>query len=236
MFKKFDYNGGRTFVVGDIHGQFTLMLDKLEQIGFDPFTDHLFSVGDLVDRGPHSQMACHYLSQPWFHAVRGNHEQMCLDAGGTFWHSQNGGDWWHELTPQEQDRFCAAFEDMPLFIQFESPSGRQIGIVHAAFPHYARKDNLFLTDWNKRDEVALKEDYYGNRDVLWDRDQIGRAKKIVPKAHKVKDKALREFNIKNIDHVYFGHTPIKQPVTIGNCSWIDTGAFATGNLTIEEVL
>ena len=45
---------GRDFAVGDIHGCFTELQRGLEAIGFDPSTDRLFSVGDLVDRGPES--------------------------------------------------------------------------------------------------------------------------------------------------------------------------------------
>ena len=45
---------GRDFAVGDIHGCFTELQRGLDAIGFDPSTDRLFSVGDLVDRGPES--------------------------------------------------------------------------------------------------------------------------------------------------------------------------------------
>lgn len=237
MFQKFDYNGGRTFVVGDIHGEFGLLLDKLDEVGFDKTTDHLFSVGDLVDRGPCSESALYYLAQPWFHAIRGNHEQMVIDAGGTYWHLVNGGQWFNDLADDdERCQFIRAFSELPYLLQFTSPSGREIGLAHAAFPHHRQQDNAFITDWNYRDEVLLKVDYNGNSDVLWDRYQIGRALKHLPRLHKVGPNATREFNIANIDHVYFGHTPIKEPQTVGNCTWLDTGAFATKNLTVLEVL
>ena len=45
---------GRDFAVGDIHGCFTELQRGLDAIGFNPNTDRLFSVGDLVDRGPES--------------------------------------------------------------------------------------------------------------------------------------------------------------------------------------
>ena len=44
--------GGRDFAVGDIHGCFSHLSRSLEAIGFDAAVDRLFSVGDLVDRGP----------------------------------------------------------------------------------------------------------------------------------------------------------------------------------------
>ena len=43
---------GRDFVVGDVHGEFGVLENALEQIQFDFQVDRLFCVGDLIDRGP----------------------------------------------------------------------------------------------------------------------------------------------------------------------------------------
>ena len=71
---------GRDFVVGDLHGCFDYLRVMLEHIQFDRVTDRLFCVGDLVDRGPQSEEAIDWIAKPWFHAVRGNHEQMAIDV------------------------------------------------------------------------------------------------------------------------------------------------------------
>ncbi|MCA4078770.1 metallophosphoesterase, partial [Pseudomonas kurunegalensis] len=56
--KRFAANrAGRDFAVGDIHGHFTRLQAALDSAGFDPAIDRLFSVGDLVDRGPDSLAA-----------------------------------------------------------------------------------------------------------------------------------------------------------------------------------
>ncbi|MFM0247799.1 metallophosphoesterase [Paraburkholderia sediminicola] len=70
---------GRDFVVGDVHGCFTLLEAELKARNFDPVRDRLFSVGDLIDRGNESPdvleaVHCHQIK-----AVRGNHEQGILD-------------------------------------------------------------------------------------------------------------------------------------------------------------
>lgn len=220
MFKKFDYYGGRTFVVGDIHGEFDLLIDELEKVDFNTDEDTLFSVGDLVDRGPKSIEALYYLRQPWFKAVRGNHEQMTIDAGGRFCHVQNGGGWYNELDENTQNKVKAAFRALPYIIEFDSPSGRSIGVVHAGF--YPRK-------WENLEKIIeeAKPRFDGENHLLWDRSQIYGAKD-----SRVADE---EFIVEGIDHIYFGHTPLKQPLTRGNMTWLDTGAFATGNLTIVEV-
>jgi len=60
---------GRDLAVGDIHGHFDRLQQSLDAVGFNKEKDRLFSVGDLVDRGPFSRAALHWLEQPWFYAV-----------------------------------------------------------------------------------------------------------------------------------------------------------------------
>src|SRR5690606_31496336 len=90
---------GRDFAVGDIHGHFARLSAALDAAGFDPAKgDRLFSVGDLVDRGPECEKAIDWLAEPWFHAVRGNHEDIAIRyAKGNpvdqAIYSRNGGDW-----------------------------------------------------------------------------------------------------------------------------------------------
>ena len=55
LFKKLTSNSDKVWVVGDIHGQYDLLMEQLAQQHFDPSKGHLLvSVGDLVDRGPDS--------------------------------------------------------------------------------------------------------------------------------------------------------------------------------------
>jgi serine/threonine protein phosphatase 1 len=71
------------WVVGDIHGCFSILMAKLRQYRFDPWQDLLVSVGDVIDRGPDSLRCLKLLRKRWIVAVRGNHEQMALDALAT---------------------------------------------------------------------------------------------------------------------------------------------------------
>ncbi len=43
---------GKLYAVGDLHGCYTLLMNRLKEIGFDFDNDLLISVGDLVDREP----------------------------------------------------------------------------------------------------------------------------------------------------------------------------------------
>ncbi len=102
---------GRDFVVGDLHGCFSLLREQLEAVNFDATCDRLFSVGDLIDRGPESFACLELLREPWFHAVLGNHEAMLLtycQARGSDYHRprdflNNGGDWLFALNPEQRE-------------------------------------------------------------------------------------------------------------------------------------
>ena len=67
-------------MLGDLHGHYPALLHLLNTVQFDPTVDRLFSVGELIDRGPDSLACLQLLQQPWFYAVLGNHEAICLEA------------------------------------------------------------------------------------------------------------------------------------------------------------
>ncbi len=71
---------GRDFIVGDLHGCVGYLDTLMRHVGFDASMDRLFSVGDLVDRGPDSPGALELLDQPWFYPVMGNHDAMLLSV------------------------------------------------------------------------------------------------------------------------------------------------------------
>ncbi|MFM0670248.1 metallophosphoesterase [Paraburkholderia sediminicola] len=76
---------GRDFVVGDVHGCFTLLDTELKARNFDRLRDRLFSVGHLIDRGSESPDVLGAVRRHQIKAVRGNHEQGILD-----WSLRNG--------------------------------------------------------------------------------------------------------------------------------------------------
>ncbi|MCE4421212.1 metallophosphoesterase, partial [Escherichia coli] len=89
------------WVVGDLHGCYTNLMNKLDTIGFDNEKDLLISVGDLVDRGAENVECLELITFPWFRAVRGNHEQMMIDGlserGNVNHWLFNGGGWFFNL-------------------------------------------------------------------------------------------------------------------------------------------
>jgi len=206
-FLKLDLSHARNvYVVGDIHGCFDKLIQKMDQIGFDYDHDFMLSVGDLVDRGPLSHFAVEFAEKPWFKYVLGNHEQIMAKAGGTSWHIQNGGSWFLNLDEGERQQHIDALWNAPLIMEVTTPSGARIGLVHAAFP---------FDEWT--DETVNRAVTQSSEFCMWDRDDV---------------RNPRPQGIKGIDHVFHGHNILKQPKTIGNITWLDTGAFRGGPLTI----
>ena len=56
----------------------SLAHSQLAKVFFDDRYDRVFATGDLVDRGPNSIEALEYLEKPWFHSVRGNHDDSAV--------------------------------------------------------------------------------------------------------------------------------------------------------------
>lgn len=206
---------GKDYVVGDIHGCFSLLQQKLSEICFDENVDRLFSVGDLVDRGPESEAALSWLEKPWFHAVRGNHEQMAIDfcsnKSDGLMYAINGGQWFMKLTEKEHREFHYAFSGMPVAIEVETENGL-VGIVHADCPTKSWQDlHTALTDHNSESYINM---------CIWSRDRIqGYTKGFVEGVYKV----------------YVGHTPVDEVVTLENVVYIDTGAVFGKTLTVVRI-
>lgn len=129
---------GHDFAVGDIHGHFPALERLLARIGFDDARDRLFAVGDLIDRGPASARFMEFLARPWFHAVRGNHEQMMIESAFdpdmlATW-EDNGGGWARRfLSPTAIDQQRAVADQLPFAIEVVTRHGL-VGLVHAHLP------------------------------------------------------------------------------------------------------
>lgn len=199
---------GRDFAVGDLHGHKSLLVSRLSEVAFDPERDRLFSVGDLVDRGPESLACLELAFEPWCHCVRGNHEAMMFDALLNKRHFDlwmlNGGEWIYELSIDRVATLCYRLaQDLPYGIEVETSSGT-VGLVHAEVP---------------RDDWAAIET--GDPQVLlWARERVERR---------------RTDPVRGIDRVVCGHTPVREPLRLGNVLNIDTGAYFTGCLTLIEL-
>jgi serine/threonine protein phosphatase 1 len=214
LIKEFEVNTlGKDYAVGDIHGAFDRLYEALEQIGFNYEIDRLFSVGDLVDRGEASGQYWRLLNKPWFHAVRGNHEDMAIKHFKGTWPSdnyiQNGGGWNFNSTVAEQTTVADDFSELPFMIEVKTNNGT-VGLVHA---------NTRGNSWKyMRENIMLS---HVQEHTMWSRDRIWGAEYVIDDTE-----YMREYKgdpVKHIHAVIVGHTPNRKVIKIGNVFHIDTG-------------
>lgn len=224
---------GRDFVCGDIHGCFDELDATLEKLRFDPATDRLISVGDLIDRGPRSADALKYLQQPWLHAVMGNHEQMAalaLSTGDktmwTRWWS-NGGGWALEAADDVLNEMVRVFEAMPLAIEIEAAHDDKAA-GDAAAPVVIAHAELPVQDWSQTRARLLQLPQRLLQDdaeplvqfLLWQRQGALQRQR---------------HSIAGVRHAFYGHNVVPQLMTLDNRSYIDLGCYATGQLAVIDI-
>ena len=141
---------GRDFVVGDVHGCFRTLEALLEEVSFQTGRDRLFSVGDLIDRGPHSTDAIEWLVDGRIHAATmGNHENALI--GFLMGRSTDVYEpWWRNLA--DRARWLETMGSMPLAITIETAHG-DVEVIHAG-PVY-RNWTRTLEDLNRKREDAI---------------------------------------------------------------------------------
>lgn len=199
---------GCDYVVGDVHGCFSQLQRRLDALRFDPDCDRLFSVGDLIDRGPESRQARWWLRQPWFHPCLGNHEAMLLSLGEDWrehpeWLLFNGGEWWYELDDEQRGRFLEPLRALPYALEVTTPWGR-VGIVHA--------DVSPELSWPRFVAALNGGDAHARATAIWSRSRAD---------------GYVGGDVQGIERVVCGHTinPDAQVLIRGNVWFIDTGAF-----------
>jgi len=163
----------RIFAVGDIQGCYDPLCRLLDKVKFDPNQDRLWSVGDLVNRGPHSLEVlrfCHALGES-FLTVLGNHDLHLLAIAHGHTQARRSDTLEAILTSPDRDELLHWLQAQPLF---HYDAGLNVALVHAGVP----------PQWNLQDtrayagEVAavLQSDQadaffahmYGNQPDIWD--------------------------------------------------------------------
>ena len=210
---------GRDFVLGDLHGCYTILKQLLTNAGFNTETDRLFLVGDLIDRGPESEKCLQLLMEPWCHAVQGNHEQIFCDAVqgnitwmtiNDYWQPDYGGGWtreWFERNAPELKFWVSMIKQMPYVIHVKGSGDKKpFWVVHAELWSHEH-------DVNERNVQAIVENS--------DADQI----RILQWSRMLsKHKTLgRKTTLPGPIHC--GHTPTATPANARFGHWnLDAGA------------
>lgn len=201
----------KIFVVGDLHGCYDLLMNKLNEVGFDFKKDLLVAVGDLVDRGTQNLECLRLINETWFKTVRGNHEQMAINGingnqQSLYAWMYNGGGWYFKLNDSDKKEAEALINncnELPLIIELFI-NNKLIVVAHAGYPH---------NEYKFGKEIS-------NKQVIWSRERLEK-----------NDNS----EIKGAEFFIFGHTPLREVMQIANRVYIDTGAVFSGNLTLIRV-
>jgi serine/threonine protein phosphatase 1 len=212
---------GRDLIVGDLHGCYDDLMFALKELDFDFKNDRLFSVGDVIDRGPNSIKCLNLIYEPWFKMVLGNHEHMMMDSlvnnnGLSFqcW-VQNGGIWHFTESDDDVRSLAADLNNLPYVITV----GNYFHIVHAELTKTVfnvesyhndvipvSDQTLFHWDFSEDDEMNM----------LWER-------RMIMTGYNTPEK-MKLFQ-SDLSLTFCGHSQVSEVVKLGSQIYIDTGAY-----------
>jgi serine/threonine protein phosphatase 1 len=221
---------GRDFVVGDLHGCYDQLMTLLGVVEFDKAIDRLFSVGDLVDRGPKNLECANLIYEPWFYATRANHEQMMIDLlsrgkftpnvnyqEGPMW-IPNGGAWSMSEDRTVLTDLAQSLDMLPFVISVGEGKDR-FNVVHGEIKH-KREDGRHMVRVKVTDEmidnwVFSEDEEY---DMVWGRELIQNGHPTFPPPDHQLWHDLEKMSI-----TYCGHTPLRMTALVQRQMYIDHG-------------
>lgn len=208
----------KTYVIGDIHGEYDRLEKVLELSGFNKEEDLLITLGDIVDRGKDWVKCVDILFTIKNRIdVRGNHDDVFVEyirTGHNGFRGHYGSAKTIELYEELEDKF-----------KYEHFFNKQI------MYHIDDKNRVFVHGGFDRDKPIAEQDH---SILLWN-------KELLEKSFSVRNGKLKTAD--NFDVVFIGHTStiaygngLTLPTYTGNLIWnLDTGAGKGGLLTIMDI-
>lgn len=215
LFRRFKANRkGFDWVFPDQHGNLDRFHQALDFVNFNPKYDRVFIVGDIVNRGPHSEEMLDELHMPGRYSVIGNHEWSCVEytAGAISAEKMlsHGGAWFISQPADIRKQIVRQILTMmPFAIEVETTNRtehKKIGIVHA---------EVIDNDWQKTIDF-LEQDgpiTRNHTNICWTRDRV-------------KEQQVR--HVHGIDRLIVGHTRVETPQYLANTIAIETGGWRDG--------
>lgn len=159
-----------TYIIGDLQGCYDALRKILDMAEFDPSHDQLWSVGDIVNRGPDSLATLRYLKNlgSRFRMVLGNHDLHLLALAYKSRSPKKADTLGEVLAASDRDELIDWLRHQPLIYQHETSV-----LVHAGIPHiWSLQKALTLAS---EVEQALRSDdcgiflaaMYGNEPERW---------------------------------------------------------------------
>ena len=155
----------RTIIVGDVHGCIDELQQLIASLDYQPVSDRLIFLGDLVNKGPASREVFDYFTTLDAEAILGNHEWHLLEQ------SRAPTKTWPEYRVLSE-AFAETFETFiktigtwPLFIR-----GEEFSVVHAGkVPGEALEDSrasdlTSIRTWGREEKPWF--DYYDDPGLI----------------------------------------------------------------------
>jgi serine/threonine protein phosphatase 1 len=198
-------------------------------LDFDPYRDRVFSVGDLIDRGPKSLATLQLIAEPWFHAVLGNHELMLLNYLGYYGsriHSRRsfptaGGEWIHEAISKHPKTIAWLADELAaLPVAIHVDSDVSFNVTHADLQPLGSKQSALVGQEticvNKADIVTTSRANIGS---------VSKAELLCLRfgRHPVQVSAAP---MGRLPITYVGHSPLRDVTVHNSYVYIDQGVGA----------
>jgi bis(5'-nucleosyl)-tetraphosphatase (symmetrical) len=169
------------YVVGDIQGCYDELQRALDQVGFEPAVDRLWSVGDLVNRGPKSLEVLRFVRELGDAAVcvLGNHDLHLLAIAADRGKLKKEDSLNAILAAPDRDELLDWLRHRPLI---HHDAERDFLMVHAGLPPQWDLETALAC--GREVEAVLRSDrhvdyfaqMYGNKPDLWDPALSGMAR------------------------------------------------------------
>jgi serine/threonine protein phosphatase 1 len=161
----------RRIFIGDVHGHYKALMRLLEAI--DPSSDdQIYFVGDLIDRGPQSAQVVEYVMENNHQCLRGNHEEMLINALGDgelneelykYWLNVGGSSTVSSYRHQIPQEHIEWLKQLPTFLDLED-----IWLVHAGIhpniPLEKQTSEEFC--WIRDEFHSISEPYFADKLII----------------------------------------------------------------------
>jgi Calcineurin-like phosphoesterase len=193
--------GSRRIVVGDIHGCYDELMALMDKVGLTE-DDQVFSVGDLITKGPKSREVLElFISDKRFSTVIGNHDLILRRK----WNGEDielkpAQKETHKELKNDKDGFLLFLNELPFIIDLDTHM-----VVHAGI----------------RPNVALQSQTTGD---------LTRLRSLGP--NRESDEGTPWYHVYNGEKtILFGHWPASEPRRGPKAIGLDTGCVYGYNLT-----
>ncbi|MEI6884054.1 MAG: metallophosphoesterase [Bacteroidota bacterium] len=208
----------RSFVIGDIHGNFKPLIELFGKVRFDYKNDRLISLGDLVDRGPEPvRVVDEMMKVRNLVFIMGNHDLWCSEYLKTGFISP---DWVY----QGAHTTIKDYEINP------QSAKSHLGFFATARLYHIDKQNRLFVHGGFDSDRPFEEQKGDKRTLLWNRSLYQDALK-----YHEDGRIFKEFR-----EIYIGHSPTQlifkdEPARLSNVFMMDTGAGHRRFLSIMDL-